>query len=386
MILYVVNYVKGLYIHIPFCKRKCVYCDFYSLGARNAPWQEFVAALLREFARRRGEFNGAREDVFTTIYIGGGTPSLLPPEQWERLMEGLRGMIDFAQVREFTVEVNPDDVTGELVARLKRSGVNRVSMGIQSFSDEELRRVGRRHTAAQALQAYALLREIGNVSIDLMFGLPGQTQESWRHTLEQALALEPEHISAYTLMWEEGTALSVMRGQGRVEEMPEEQNVQMYKLLTDSLMRAGYEHYEISNYARPGFHSRHNTSYWLGTPYLGLGPGAHSYDGERTRRANTADLRGYLEHYGGEGAGEFYQEERLSDEELREELIMTGLRMAAGIDLEQLRARFGADEERRLLRRAEKHLRSGQLRNEAGRLHLTEQGMMLLDPITVDLL
>lgn len=379
--------MSGLYIHIPFCRRKCIYCDFYSLGARNAPWREFVDALLSEFSVRRGEFiNDSGGVGFSTLYIGGGTPSLIPSQEWERLVAGLRHDVDFGMIEEFTFEVNPDDVTAELVARLRGAGVNRVSMGIQSFDDGELRRLGRRHTARQAEEAYRLLGEIGNVSIDLMFGLPGQTLDSWRSTLDRALDLRPEHISAYTLMWEEGTALSVMRRQGRIDEMPEGLNIAMYQLLTEKLRSAGYEHYEISNYALPGFHSRHNSSYWTGSPYLGLGPGAHSYDGVRTRRANPVDLSGYVKHFRDGGGTPFFEEERLSDEELREEMIMTGLRMARGIDLHEFRERFGGASEERLLRQAAMHLRSGNLTKSAASLSLTEQGMFLLDAITVDLM
>ncbi len=376
--------MAGIYIHIPFCARKCVYCDFYSLGAKNAPWPEFTSALLAELRTRLPELKGERVD---TIYIGGGTPSLIPAAQFEELVEGLRADVLLRDVQEFTVEVNPDDVTPQLVERFLRTGVNRVSMGVQSFEDAELRRIGRRHTAAQARHAYELLRGIGNVSLDLIFGLPGQTPESWRRSVSELVALRPEHVSAYALMWEEGTALSVMRRQGRVQELPEAESLAMYEYLREELAAAGYEHYEVSNYALPGRHSRHNRSYWLGAPYLGLGPGAHSYDGLRVRRANPADVKGYIRAYAQPEPQLFCEPELLSDEELREEYVMTRLRTCEGIDCREYESRFGSEALGRLRQAAAPHIAAGRLMCENGiRISIPERHLMLLDALTVDLL
>lgn len=377
--------MPGIYLHIPFCRRKCYYCDFYSLGSRNAPWERFADALLDEWNRRRGELPGLTEadsparGRVDTLYVGGGTPSQMPTPLLERLLGAL------PEADELTVEVNPEDVTPELVATLRRAGVNRVSMGVQSFVDSELEAIGRRHTADQARRAYALLRHgFGNVSIDLIFGLPGQTQQSWQRSVDEAVALRPEHLSAYSLMWEERSALTRMRQMGKVDEADEMDTEAMYNYLTASLKAAGYEHYEISNYALPGYRSRHNSAYWTGEPYLGLGPGAHSYDGDRVRRSNPADLLGYLEHFGREEREPFYEEERLSDSELREEYIMTRLRRREGIEVADFCNRFGEAEGRELLwaaRGAGDLLETG-----ADRIKLSPKGVMLSDSAIVRLL
>lgn len=354
--------MAGIYVHIPFCQRKCSYCDFFSVGAKNAPWGRLVDAILAELSERLPEI--ASEKV-STIYIGGGTPSLLPPDQLRRLALALRRTAPEAE--EFTIELNPDDVTPALVSLLCECGINRASMGVQSFVDEELKSVGRRHSADRALQAYHLLRPIGNVSIDLIFGLPGQTLQSWQYTLKQAIALRPEHISAYSLMWEPGTPLTLLRDQGRVSELPEELCIQMYRLMTEQLTAAGYLHYEVSSYCMPARHSRHNSSYWSGAPYLGLGPAAHSYDGLRTRRANPADIPAYLNRFAPQSPNSaplppFFTQENLSYEELREEYLLTRLRTAAGIPLADYSARFGPAALTRLLQKARPHLRSAHLR------------------------
>lgn len=374
--------MSGLYIHIPLCARKCIYCDFYSLGAKNAPWQELVSALLAEAECRKGEISAP----LSTIYIGGGTPSLLPPQEFVRLIEGLRSIFDTSAVKEFTVEVNPDDVTPALVDMLLAEGVNRVSMGVQSFHDTELHAIGRRHTAAQAVEAASLLRKTGNVSMDLIFGLPGQTLESWRDNVARMLSLRPQHISAYSLMWESGTTLDIMRRQGRLKEVDEDVEAEMFELLGKMLLQQGYEQYEISNYSLPGFHSRHNTSYWLGVPYLGLGPSAHSYDGQRLRRSNSPDMRGYIAHYTSSARSiPFFETECLNDNDLREEYIMTRLRMAKGIDMADFTGRFSPRRADRLLRQASLAIQAGHLLYDNGRLHLSRAGIMLSDSIIFSL-
>lgn len=373
--------MAGIYIHIPFCAKKCIYCDFYSLGARNAPWEAYTSALLSELKSRLGELRGESID---TLYIGGGTPSLIPPREFRRLAGALRELAPNAA--EFTVEVNPDDVTPALVEMYRAEGVNRVSMGVQSLEDGELRAIGRRHTAARALEAYGLLRALGNVSVDLIFGLPGQTPESWERTVRRVAELRPEHVSAYSLMWEEGTALSVMRRQGRVKEAPEGWSLRMYSMLSDALAEAGYVHYEISNYALPGRESRHNSSYWAGVPYLGLGAGAHSYDGLSTRRSNPCDAGAYTAFHADGAHGTFFVTEELSREELREEYVMTRLRTARGIDLAEYARLYGEGESDAILRHASRHLRAGHLAKQGNRLSLSPDAVMLLDSVTVDLL
>lgn len=373
--------MAGVYVHIPFCRRKCVYCDFYSVGERRAVWPDYVGALLREASSRIRELRG---EQVRTIYIGGGTPSLLPCDEFGRLVDGLVSLTGPAD--EFTIEVNPDDVTEEKVGNWRDYGVNRVSMGVQSMVDSELKAIGRRHDAATAEHAFEILRSrFDNISIDLMFGLPGQTVGSFMHSVGKVISLGPEHISAYSLMYEERTAITRMRDAGQLREMPEEISCAMFGKLSDALTGAGYEQYEISNYARPGFRSRHNSAYWCGEPYLGLGPAAHSYDGGRLRRANKPDVKAYLDCWLRRNRAEPAEFETLTDVELREEMIMTRLRTREGIDLADFRRRFGDEETGALLRRAAKWIDAGDIGSDEGSVALTKSGVMISDEIMADL-
>ncbi len=313
--------MAGIYVHIPFCASRCAYCDFFSTLKLEQAGAFYVEALIAEARLRRDELRG---EPIKTLYLGGGTPSQLPVALLRRLVAGLRGIFDLFGLEEFTVEANPDDVTPEWCAALPPLGVNRVSMGVQSFQDDILRAIGRRHTAQQAVEAVARLREAGirNISIDLIYGLPGQTVESWTDSVRQAIALKPQHISAYGLTYEEGTRLWQQRERGEVIEVPEEQCIEMYRILVDTLQAAGYEHYEISNFALPGYHSRHNSSYWDDTPYLGLGAAAHSYDGA-VRRYNPADLQEYIDKI--TAGAPAYEQEELTQRERDDERVMLGL-------------------------------------------------------------
>lgn len=382
--------MAGIYVHIPFCRRKCYYCDFYSTGSRQAPWEEFAQALIREAQTRKWEWEQAKACAAghaDTLYIGGGTPSQMPPGVLVNVVEGVCDAFSGLDPVEVTVEVNPEDVSKGLAESLRGCGVNRVSMGVQSLCDRELAAIGRRHTAERALRAYETLRGVfADISVDLMFGLPLQTLESWRRSVEGVLALRPEHLSAYSLMWEERTALCKMRALGRAEECSEDLSEDMYRLLTESIGEAGYEHYEISNYCLPGHRSRHNSAYWTGAPYIGLGPGAHSYDGERRRRSNPADTARYIRHFSGAGSlsQDFAEEEHLSDEELREEYIMTRLRRCEGIRIEEYGARFGAEARARLERDARRN--AGLLCVEDGCVRLSREAVMRSDSAILALL
>lgn len=372
--------MAGVYVHIPFCRRKCFYCDFYSVGSRNAPWQGLCAALVNEAAARAKKWEAAAKarPCPATLYIGGGTPSLMPVDLFADLITGLRNALCLGRLSEFTVELNPEDVCPQLVAALADAGVNRVSMGVQSFVDAELQFIGRRHSAERALEAFRLLSaRFDNVSLDLMFGLPGQDLKSWQYSVDMAVNLHPAHLSAYSLMWEERTALSSMRRQGKVDECDQELSVRMFEALSSMLAEAGYVQYEISNYCLPGRESVHNSSYWSGAPYLGIGPGAHSYDGERTRRANPADVKAYIGHFCGGEHTPFYTQEVLTDEELREEYIMTRLRRRRGIGLDDYARRFGPEAMSRLYVRAK--AQPGLLHIEDGRIVLSHEGIMRSD-------
>lgn len=315
----------GLYIHVPFCHAKCYYCDFYSLTATEQLKDAWLDAVIAELAMRRGELPG----LPVTVYIGGGTPSSLGVARLRRLLAA----IPLDEAVEVTVEANPEDVTLDWARQMAAAGVNRVSMGVQSLVDAELHAIGRRHDAARALAAVADLRRAGiaNISLDLIYGLPGQTRESWLRSLGGLLELRPEHLSAYSLMYEEGTHLTSLMRQGRITPADDDDVEWMYDSLCHLAAEAGYDHYEISNFALPGFRAVHNSSYWVMAPYLGLGPGAHSFDGVSVRRANPGSLRRWLAAI---GEGRTACEEEPEDERtLRNDMVMTALRTAEGLPL-----------------------------------------------------
>lgn len=371
----------GLYIHIAFCRKKCIYCDFYSIGERKADWHGYVDALIEEFHFRTAEL----PSPLRTVYIGGGTPSLMPSGEFLRLCDAIAPYAK--NVVEFTLEVNPDDVTPEKLNVWKGGGVNRLSMGVQSFNDDILESIRRRHNAEAAVDAYYMAKGIfGNISIDLIFGIPGQTPEMWKDDIRKAVYMKPEHISAYSLMYEPETALTLLRDRGEVTEAPEDVSETMMKILIQELSDCGYDHYEISNFALPGFRSSHNSSYWHGKPYLGLGPSAHSYDGNRCRSANKADLGSYLRHWSHSASSDgLIIREYLSDEELLEEYIMTRLRTKEGINLEDFRRRFGNQEYLKLLNNSEWYLKSGSLSMQAGQLSISESAVLISDSIILAL-
>lgn len=349
--------MAGLYIHIPYCRAKCAYCDFYSgpLAAFDAGG--YFEALARELEARRGEVG-----EFATVYVGGGTPSSVDPALLAPFLALACG--------EKTVEVNPEDVTPAYAAALLRAGANRVSMGVQSLVDVELQAVGRRHTAARAREAFATLRGEGfdNISLDLIYGLPGQTADTWRYSLDGILALGPEHLSAYALTYEEGTLLAARLRAGKIAEASEELVEAMYGTLCDEARKGGYDHYEISNFARPGCQAVHNSAYWDMTPYLGLGPGAHSFDGS-VRRANPANLKRYL----ASPETTAVAEDETADNRFND-LLITALRTSRGIDPKHLSA-----EEQRIARRL-------LLPTPAGRLRIAEADWLRSNSILLELI
>lgn len=328
--------MAGLYIHVPFCHAKCWYCDFYSQSSTKLA-DRYVSALEGEWNIRKNEI-----PTPTTIYLGGGTPSVLSPVNIGRLGAWLP-----REVSEFTVEVNPEDVNAEMVKAWCKIGANRFSMGVQSFSDEELKAVGRRHTAARALAAFDILRQSGieDISLDVIIGLPGQTRRSLNDTLEILMKLRPTHFSAYILGYEQGTRLWTMRKMGRVKEVDDQTEVLMYNDVCQTARRFGYEHYEISNYALPGFRARHNSSYWADEPYLGLGPGAHSLDGA-TRRFNPSNLVKWLETI--ESGKAAYEVEKETDIERVNDRIMIALRTSEGLDLDTIPPEYRSEIERNI--------------------------------------
>lgn len=377
--------MAGIYIHVPFCESRCAYCDFYSttlLRHRGA----YVDTVCRELKLRLGELQGA---PIETIYFGGGTPSTLTIEELSSILTSLRNFhlssFNF-QLAEITLETNPDDLTEEYVQGLRTLPFNRVSIGIQSFHDRTLKLVGRRHTAQEAIDAVHRCQRMGltNISIDLMYGLPGETLEDWTYSLEQAIALRVPHISAYHLTYEEGTRLWRMKEQGVVSPIDEEQSIGAFELLREKLLAAGYEHYEISNFALPGYHSRHNSSYWKGIPYIGVGPGAHSYNGT-DRRWNLSSLADYIATPPGEDVP--HEVEHLSTEERYDERIITELRTARGINLTSLLTDFGDRYHTHCLRCATPYIHRGQLVHTAdNHLRLTPESIFISDAVMRDLL
>ena len=350
-----------IYLHVPFCGSFCTYCDFYSEICRGGrAFNEYADAVIAEIRDRRKELemNMSAQDAVNTLYIGGGTPSVLPLDvlsrivgavsQTERLSlvtEQLSLVTEPVEVTtptelfdEFTVEVNPEDIVEkgrEYVRGLLALGVNRISMGIQSFDDGILRWMNRRHSAAGAVEAFRILRRCGvrNISVDLIFGLSQLADDVWKDTIERALELAPEHISAYQLSIEEGSALAKLVADGRYVEASDEQCRHQYDVLCQTLRQAGYHHYEISNFARPGFEAVHNSAYWSRVPYIGLGPGAHSLTGD-IRSWNSQELP----HRSTDGSPATYSRtsETLSPEDIRVERIMLSLRTDKGLEAAEL--------------------------------------------------
>lgn len=373
--------MAGIYIHVPFCKTRCTYCDFYS-DTRSEYKSRFIGALCREL-EMRCEYLG-REAV-ETVYFGGGTPSQLEAKDFETIFTALRRHFDLSNCEEITLEANPDDLTPDYLNRLSKQPFNRLSIGIQTFDDDTLRLLNRRHTAHTAIEAVRRSREAGfrNIGIDLIYGLPGETETQWMTDLQQAVALKPEHISAYHLTYEQGTVLHRMLQKRQVNEVSEETSLHFFTLLTERLQAAGYEHYEISNFCLPGRRSRHNSAYWKGVHYLGCGPSAHSFDGE-TREWNTASLEAYIQ--GMENGKRSFETERLDHFTRYNEFIITTLRTAEGIPLRELERRFGEKLSAYCRQMSERHRMAGRLKEENGRLVLTREGIFLSDGIMSDLL
>jgi oxygen-independent coproporphyrinogen-3 oxidase len=373
--------MAGIYIHIPFCKTRCVYCDFYST-TESEMRSRYIAALCREIEMRGDYLKG---EPVETIYFGGGTPSQLTAGDFAAVFAAIERTFGTITAGEITLEANPDDLTEEYLASLSQLPFNRISMGIQTFRDDTLRLLNRRHNAQQAIEAVARCRRAGfrNISIDLIYGLPGETEESWAADLRQAIALDVEHISAYHLIYEEGTRMYEMLQQHRVAEVDEDSSVSFFAMLIDQLTAAGYEHYEISNFCRPGRHSRHNTSYWQGIKYLGCGPSAHSFDGE-SREWNVSSLHRYVEAI--EGGGRDFEKEELDLTTRYNEYIITTLRTRWGADLALLEERFGTGMKDYCLAMARPYIEDGRLTLEGDTLRLNREGIFVSDGIMSDLL
>lgn len=329
----------GLYIHIPFCRSRCSYCDFATGLYQSELAERYVRALVDEIAASRKA--GARVD---TVYFGGGTPSLLTPAQLDQILSALHRQFDIDSDSEVTLEMNPGTVSRDQLRAFRELGVNRTSFGAQTFDDAELAKLGRSHSAADTLKTFHELRAAGfdNVSFDLIAGLPGQTLAGWQRNIEQSLALEPEHLSFYLLEVHSGTPLAdhIRRG---LQPVPDEDLAAvMYEWMIDRAVPAGYEHYEISNLSKPGFQSRHNTKYWTAAPYFGFGCSAHSFDGVARRWSNQRDVLRYVENVE-QRTSPVVEEQELTAADLRAEALFLGMRMMRGVDVREYNELFGVD-------------------------------------------
>lgn len=371
---------QGLYVHVPFCASRCIYCDFYSTTHGTSVRRDYVHALGQELQHRSGEAEGR---ALSTVYLGGGTPSQLAEGELQRIFEAIHLYYKVCDDAEITVEANPDDVTDDWIRAVKALGVNRVSLGVQTFDDDILRLIHRRHTAQQARRAVEKIYDAltHNISIDLIYGLPTIGRDAlslWESDLDNAFRLPVAHLSAYALSYEEGTQLWCLRNAGRVREAADEVSLAMYHMLLRRAHEEGFEHYEISNFALPGCRSRHNSSYWQGVPYIGVGPGAHSYDGRCLRRQNSPDLAQYINAC----PDVPHVLEHLTPTNLYDELVMTRLRTCEGIPLDLM----APSQRDYLLRQAQPHVQRGTLILSSDHLRLTQDGLFLSDGIMADLM
>lgn len=376
--------MAGLYIHVPFCKQRCSYCDFYTQTDTRLR-TDYLRAVRRELAERAHELN---DEPLETIYFGGGTPSQLTGKELNAIFHTISAHYDTSACREITLEANPDDITDDYLHALRTDlPFNRISLGVQSFDDTDLSRLNRRHDAHGAIQAVHRCLDTGftDLSIDLIYGLPGQTTVAWGSNLDVAFRLGVTHLSAYHLTYEAGTPLHRQLCRGDVHAVDEDTSVRLYRLLTERAAAEGWVHYEVSNFCLPGRFARHNTAYWTGAKYLGIGPAAHSYDGQ-SRRWNVASIQNYV---AGIMAGKPHYEREVMDSDMRyNEYLMTRLRTMWGVRLSVIRDTFGESRLAHFLRHAAPYLTAGQLvrqQDDTDTVRLTEDALFVSDGIISEL-
>jgi oxygen-independent coproporphyrinogen-3 oxidase len=372
--------MAGVYIHIPFCKQKCHYCNFFSLATQRYR-KEFFEALLNEIVARRDYLEG---ETLGTVYFGGGTPSLLSGSEINRIIELLQKTFPVSKDAEITLEANPDDVSWEWLSSLRSTSVNRLSLGIQSFFDEDLHYLNRVHQSDQAMKAIKMVRDAGyeNITIDLIYGIPGLSMEKWQKNLETFFSLSIPHLSAYALTVEKRTALHHLISKGKLPAPDESDSIGHFRLLQKLTLEMGYIHYEISNFSLPGHYSRHNSIYWLGGNYLGLGPSAHSYNG-KSRQWNVSNLGQYIR--GMANPEKIIETEQLSVSQRFNEYVMTSLRTVWGCDSEHIRNVFGEKRKDLFIDSTGKFIKRGLLRCEGSIYYLTEEGKLFADGIASEL-
>ena len=369
--------MAGIYFHIPFCQSRCIYCDFFSSTSMKEK-EQYVDVLCKELQNRKDYLQG---QSIQTIYFGGGTPSQLTAKDFDKIFKTLTTLFPLEEVNmEITLEANPDDITSEYLSSIKHLPFNRVSLGIQSFNDKELTFLNRRHNAQSAVNAVKRLQQDGfdNISIDLMYGLPGQSMDTWKKNLKESIALDVQHLSAYHLIYEEGTRLFDLQEQGLIHPVEEELSVRLFETLIDTLCKAGFEHYEISNFAKSGFRSKHNSSYWNGTHYLGIGASAHSYNGISRQWNKQVHGALYIEYEP--------EYEPINKTTAYNDFVITCLRTKEGINIGELLSFFGKENKKYCLDQARKHLDNQLLEIEDNQLKLTRQGIFVSDGIMSDLM
>jgi len=371
--------LAGIYIHIPFCRKKCYYCDFFK-STDLSQKARLLAGLKLELESRVSEY--CSEEI-NTIYFGGGTPSVLLINELKDLLNVIKSNYRVNEDAEITLEANPDDLTLTNLLTLKQIGFNRLSMGVQSFSETDLKLMNRRHSALQAIQSVKWAKEAGfsNISIDLIYGLPNQNMEEWEQNVRIAVELDVQHISAYNLTYHEGTVFYEQLKKGILKELPDELNLQQFELLIRILKEAGFEHYEISNFCKPGLYSQHNSSYWKSRKYLGIGPSAHSYD-LQSRSWNVSSISKYL--HGLENDEPYSETEILTEQDRYNDYIITGIRTIWGVSEDFVQSEFSSKYFAHFQKSREKYLQSGHLSCTSGKVSLSTEGLFISDQITTD--
>ena len=383
--------MSGIYLHIPFCKSKCAYCNFFSLVTEKK-MDDYVSALKKEIINRKSYLG---DDVVKTIYFGGGTPSLLPIKYVEEILELLHENYNIISNPEVTLEINPDTIDKDKMFALKRLGVNRMSVGIQSFNDDDLRYLGRRHDSRHALQVLDDLSSVGfdRITLDLIYGMPTLTEEKWNHNLDIFFSTGISHLSAYALTVEPKTILGQKIEKEELQEVSEEDAIRHYNILVERTKENGFEHYEISNFAKEGCRSQHNSIYWQDVKYLGLGPSAHSYDGN-SRQWNVSNLTKYIQFVNADidtdadtdtDMGRYYEREILSKEDKYNEYVMTTLRTSWGCNVGKIERDYGESYAHNFLKNIKKYLDSGIMLMKDNSFILTDEGMLFADGIAADL-
>jgi len=371
--------MNGIYIHIPFCRQKCNYCNFFSIASSRYK-SDFIKALLKEIKLQKEYFSHKK---INTIYFGGGTPSMLSIGEINSILNAINDSFSIEKNTEITIEANPDDLCVEKIIEIKNSSINRISIGIQSFNDDDLQYLNRKHNSEQAKNSISLLKDFGfeNISLDLIYGIPTLTEKKWEQNLDYFFALEIPHLSAYSLTIESKTILDNLIRKGKAENISESQSIQHFKHLINRMEEKNYIHYEISNFSKPGCHSKHNSIYWTGGKYLGLGPSAHSFDGN-SRQWNVSNISKYIQSINNDIVPA--EVEILNTDQKYNEYIMTSLRTIWGCKEDEIKKQFGEKYLIHFIKIAKKHLKNKTLLCDENKYFLSQKGKLFADGIASD--